>query len=69
MPRTPKPLVANIVLIMLVLATLLAIMTSMSGSSRTLYLSSVDGCLPKYLGRTNVHGAPTAAMWTDLSFN
>ncbi len=39
-------LVANIVLIMLVLATLLAIMTSMSGSSRTLYQASVDGWLP-----------------------
>lgn len=62
-------LVANIVLIMLVLATLLAIMTSMSGSSRTLYQASVDGWLPKYLGRTNEHGAPTAAMWTDLGFN
>ncbi|MGX9566640.1 APC family permease [Pseudomonas sp. CFBP 5748] len=62
-------LVANIVLIMLVLATLLAIMTSMSGSSRTLYQASVDGWLPKYLGRTNDHGAPTAAMWTDLCFN
>ena len=62
-------LVANIVLIMLILATLLAIMTSMSGSSRTLYQASVDGWLPKYLGRTNEHGAPTAAMWTDLSFN
>lgn len=61
--------VANIVLIMLILATLLAIMTSMSGSSRTLYQASVDGWLPKYLGRTNEHGAPTAAMWTDLSFN
>ncbi|MFS2156800.1 APC family permease [Pseudomonas sp. Pseusp122] len=61
--------VGNIVLIMLVLATLLAIMTSMSGSSRTLYQASVDGWLPKYLGRTNEHGAPTAAMWTDLSFN
>jgi len=57
------------VLIMLILATLLAIMTSMSGSSRTLYQASVDGWLPKYLGRTNEHGAPTAAMWTDLSFN
>lgn len=62
-------LVANVVLIMLVLATLLAIMTSMSGSSRTLYQASVDGWLPRYLGRTNEHGAPTAAMWTDLGFN
>ncbi|WAH61152.1 APC family permease [Pseudomonas silvicola] len=62
-------LVANVVLIMLVLATLLAIMTSMSGSSRTLYQASVDGWLPRYLGHTNEHGAPTAAMWTDLGFN
>ncbi|WP_223447896.1 amino acid permease [Pseudomonas sp. BF-R-19] len=60
--------VANIVLIMLFLATLLAIMTLMSGASRTLYQASVDGWLPKYLGCTNEHGAPTAAMWTDRSF-
>ncbi|MFZ6049839.1 APC family permease [Pseudomonas sp. CR3202] len=63
------PLVQNVVLIMLVLATLLAIMTSMAGSSRTLYQASVDGWLPRYLGHANEHGAPTRAMWTDLSFN
>ncbi|MDE1169108.1 MAG: APC family permease [Pseudomonas sp.] len=62
-------LVQNVVLIMLVLATLLAIMTSMAGSSRTLYQASRDGWLPRYLGRANEHGAPTAAMWTDLCFN
>jgi len=44
-------------------------MTSMLGSSRTLYQASVDGWLPKYLSRVNGHGAPTAAMWTDLIFN
>ena len=48
---------------------MLAIMTSMAGSSRTLYQGSVDGWLPKYLSRVNSHGAPTAAMWTDLGFN
>ncbi|MDR6676313.1 APC family permease [Pseudomonas oryzihabitans] len=63
------PLVSNLVLIMLVLATLLAIMTSMAGSSRTLYQASVDGWLPRYLGHANEHGAPTRAMWTDLCFN
>jgi amino acid transporter len=61
--------VANVVVIMLVLALLLAIMTSMAGSSRTLYQASVDGWLPKYLSYVNEHGAPTKAMWTDLCFN
>lgn len=61
--------VANILVIMLVLALLLSIMTSMAGSSRTLYQASVDGWLPKYLSHVNEHGAPTRAMWTDLCFN
>jgi amino acid transporter len=39
------------------------------GSSRTLYQASVDGWFPRYLSRVNKHGAPTAAMWTDLGFN
>jgi amino acid transporter len=52
-----------------VLALVLAIMTSMAGSSRTLYQASVDGWLPKYLGQVNANGAPTRAMWTDLGFN
>jgi len=25
--------------------------------------------LPRYLGQTNEHGAPTNAMWTDFAFN
>jgi len=62
-------LVANILVVMLVLAVLLSIMTSMSGSSRTLYQASVDGWLPRYLSHVNEHGAPTRAMWTDLCFN
>ena len=61
--------IANILVIMLVLALLLSIMTSMAGSSRTLYQASVDGWLPKYLSHVNEHGAPTRAMWTDLCFN
>lgn len=60
---------ASIMVVMLVLALVLAIMTSMAGSSRTLYQGSVDGWLPKFLSRTNEHGAPTAGMWTDLGFN
>ncbi len=62
-------LVSNIFITMLILSLLLIVMTSMMGSSRTLYQASVDGWLPKYLGRVNAHGAPTAAMWTDLGFN
>ena len=54
---------------LMILALLLAIMTAMAGSSRTLYQGSVDGWLPRYLSRTNDRGAPTAAMWTDLGFN
>ncbi|SAL49671.1 amino acid permease [Caballeronia choica] len=62
-------LVERILIVMLVLALVLAIMTSMAGSSRTLYQASVDGWLPKYLSHVNSHGAPTRAMWTDLCFN
>ncbi len=61
--------VANLMVIMMVLALMLSIMTSMAGSSRTLYQASVDGWLPKYLSHVNDHGAPTRAMWTDLCFN
>ncbi|WP_309622961.1 APC family permease [Novosphingobium sp.] len=61
--------IGNLLIVMLVLALLLIVMTSMMGSSRTLYQASVDGWLPKYLSKVNHHGAPTAAMWTDLGFN
>lgn len=62
-------IIGNMLIVMLVLALLLIVMTSMMGSSRTLYQASVDGWLPRYLSRVNQHGAPTAAMWTDLGFN
>lgn len=61
--------ISGLMVIMLILALLLAIMTSMAGSARTLYQASVDGWLPKYLSKVNKHGAPTNAMWTDLTFN
>src|SRR5579863_8803322 len=61
--------VGAFVVVMLILALVLSLMTSMSGSSRTLYQASVDGWLPKYLARLNQHGAPTNAMWTNLAFN
>lgn len=62
-------IVAKIILLLLILALLLAISTSMAGSSRTLYQGSIDGWLPRYLGKLNRNGAPTHAMWTDLLFN
>ena len=61
--------VTNIFVATLILSLLLIVMTSMMGSSRTLYQASVDGWFPRYLSRVNRHGAPTAAMWTDLGFN
>ncbi|MGQ0658156.1 MAG: APC family permease [Chromatiales bacterium] len=62
-------LVFGVMVFILILALILAIMTSMAGSSRTLYQGSVDGWLPKYLSHANQWGAPTRAMWTDLTFN
>lgn len=59
----------TVLVLMLILALLLSVMTSMAGSSRTLYQASVDGWFPKYLSHVNEHGAPTRAMWTDLCFN
>jgi amino acid transporter len=58
-----------VVVVMLILALVLSLMTSMAGSSRTLYQASVDGWLPRYLGKVNAHGAPTNAMLTNLVFN
>jgi amino acid transporter len=57
------------VTILLIMALILSIVTAMAGGSRTLYQSSVEGWLPKYLSKLNSHGAPTNAMWTDLVFN
>ena len=62
-------LIGVVVVIMLILALVLSLMTSMAGSSRTLYQASVDGWLPKYLAKVNAHGAPTNAMLTNLGFN
>ena len=61
--------IANLIVVMLVLAMLLAIMTAMSGSSRTLYQGAVDGLLPRFLAHVNDDGAPTHAMWANLVLN
>ncbi|MFN8205239.1 MAG: APC family permease [Solirubrobacteraceae bacterium] len=61
--------VTKIFVVLLFFTLLLAIMTAMSGSSRTLFQGGEDGLLPKYLARLNAHKVPTAAMWTDLGLN
>lgn len=58
-----------VVVVMLILALVLSLMTSMAGSSRTLYQAAVDGWMPRYLAKVNAHGAPTNAMLTNLVFN
>jgi amino acid transporter len=62
-------IIKNVLVVMLILALLLTVSMSMAGSARTLYQGSIDGWLPRYLSRVNSHGAPVAAMWTDLCFN
>jgi amino acid transporter len=61
--------IGNLLILMMILALVLSIMTTMAGSSRTLYQASADGWLPKYLSYVNPYGSPTRAMWTDLIFN
>jgi amino acid transporter len=55
--------------IVLIMAMVLVNVTTMAGSSRTLYQSSVEGWLPKYLGKLNRHASPSNAMLTDFVFN
>jgi amino acid transporter len=62
-------LIGAVLVVMLILSIVLSIMTSMAGSSRTLYQASMDGWLPAYLSKVNKHGAPTNAMLTNLGFN
>ena len=63
------PVITKILVVLLFFSLILAIMTAMAGSSRTLHQGGRDGWLPKYLAHVNSHGAPTRAMWTDLVFN
>jgi amino acid transporter len=58
-----------IVVVMLLFTLLLSVMAAIAGSARTLFQSSKDGFLPKYLSHTNSRNTPTWAMWTDLSVN
>lgn len=61
--------VTNVFVVLLIFTLILAIMTAMSGSSRTLFQGGEDGWLPKYLSHLNKHKVPTYAMWTDLVLN
>ena len=61
--------ITKLFIILLFFALVLAIMTAMSGSSRTLFQGGEDGWLPKYLSQLNEHKVPTYAMWTDLGLN
>jgi amino acid transporter len=61
--------VTKLFVVLLFFTLLLAIMTAMSGSSRTLFQGGQDGWLPNYLSHLNDHKVPTRAMWTDLVFN
>jgi amino acid transporter len=64
-----SPTVMAVIVAMLILTLLLSVLTAMGGSSRTLYQASKDGFLPKYLSKTNAHGVPGNAMWTDIAVN
>jgi amino acid transporter len=59
----------NVIIVLLFFTVIVAIMTAMSGSSRTLFQGGQDGWLPKYLSHLNAHKVPTYAMWTDLFVN
>ncbi len=61
--------VTKLFVVLLFFTLVLAIMTAMSGSSRTLFQGGEDGWLPKYLSHLNKHKVPTYAMWTDLALN
>ena len=63
------PAITKILVVLLFFSLIMAIITAMAGSSRTLNQGGRDGWLPKYLSYLNPHGAPTRAMWTDLVFN
>jgi amino acid transporter len=63
------PLVGDLLIALMVFGLLLTIMTAMAGTCRTQYQASVDGWFPRYLSRVNAHGAPIAAMLTDLAVN
>jgi amino acid transporter len=61
--------VTKFLVVLLLFTLILAIMTAMSGSSRTLFQGGQDGWMPKFLAHLNKHKVPTYAMWFDLGVN
>lgn len=64
-----KGIGVDIIIVMLLVTLMLSVMAAIAGSARTLFQSSKDGFLPKYLSQTNKNGNPTFAMLTDLTLN
>ena len=60
---------ASLLTLMLVCALLLSINGVIAGTSRTLYQASIDGFLPKFLGKLNEQGTPVNALWVDFVVN
>jgi amino acid transporter len=58
-----------IAIIMLIAAMILIIQTAYLGSSRAMHSMSVEGNLPKSLGKTNRHGTPFIALLVTAAFN
>lgn len=58
-----------ITIIMLIAAMVLIIQTAYLGSSRAMHSMSVEGNVPKFLGKTNRQGTPFVAMLVIGAFN
>ncbi len=59
----------QLLIVMLLVALLLSINTSILGSSRTLYQASKDGWTFRFMQRTSERGVPLRAMGFDLGVN
>jgi amino acid transporter len=58
-----------VTIIMLIAAMILIIQTAYLGSSRALHSMSMEGNLPRSLGKTNRHGTPFVALLVTAAFN
>jgi amino acid transporter len=58
-----------VTIIMLIAAMVLIIQTAYLGSSRALHSMSMEGNLPRSLGKTNRHGTPFVALLVTAAFN
>ncbi len=51
----------------IIIALLLSVLNAVMGCARGLYQNAHDGILPRWFGRTNRHGSPSAAMTFNLA--